>query len=60
MNDDWLEGRHMEMTTLEKCCDILDYMRVPITASDRKHGQYPYYGANGVQIMFLAIFLMMI
>lgn len=50
----------MEMTTLEKCCDILDYMRVPITASDRKHGQYPYYGANGVQIMFLAIFLMMI
>lgn len=39
----------MEMTLLEDCCDILDSMRVPITAKDRKKGQYPYYGANGVQ-----------
>jgi type I restriction enzyme S subunit len=30
-------------------CDILDSKRVPITASDRKKGIYPYYGANGVQ-----------
>ena len=30
-------------------CEILDSMRVPITASDRKPGPYPYYGANGVQ-----------
>lgn len=39
----------MEMMLLENCCDILDSMRVPITAKDRKKGPYPYYGANGVQ-----------
>ena len=26
-----------------------DSMRVPITASDREEGDYPYYGANGIQ-----------
>ena len=35
--------------TVEDCCEILDSMRVPITASDRKSGIYPYYGANGIQ-----------
>ena len=39
----------MEMIFLEDCCDILDYMRIPITASERIEGEYPYYGANGVQ-----------
>ena len=39
----------MEYLLLEECCDILDSMRVPITASDRKTGLYPYYGANGIQ-----------
>ncbi len=39
----------MEMMLLKDCCDILDSMRVPITAKDRKKGPYPYYGANGVQ-----------
>ena len=39
----------MEMMLLEDCCDILDSMRVLITAKDRKKGPYPYYGANGVQ-----------
>lgn len=34
---------------LEDCCEILDSMRVPITASDRIEGPYPYYGANGIQ-----------
>ena len=34
---------------VEDCCEILDSMRVPITASDREEGEYPYYGANGVQ-----------
>lgn len=37
------------MMLLEDCCDVLDSMRVPITAKDRKKGPYPYYGANGVQ-----------
>ena len=39
----------MEKMYLEECCDILDSMRIPITASDRKEGPYPNYGANGVQ-----------
>ena len=34
---------------VEECCDILDSQRVPVTASDRTSGIYPYYGANGVQ-----------
>ena len=39
----------MDMLLLEDCCDILDSQRVPITAADRKKGEYPYYGANGIQ-----------
>ena len=38
-----------EMVPIEDCCDILDSQRIPITASERKAGIYPYYGANGVQ-----------
>ena len=38
-----------KMVKLEEVCEILDSMRVPVTASDRKSGIYPYYGANGVQ-----------
>lgn len=30
-------------------CDILDSKRIPITASQRIKGIYPYYGANGIQ-----------
>ncbi|MBP1761258.1 MAG: restriction modification system dna specificity domain [Firmicutes bacterium] len=37
------------MVRLEDVCEILDYMRVPVTASARKSGIYPYYGANGIQ-----------
>ncbi len=40
---------NMRMVNLEDCCEILDSMRIPITASDRKGGKYPYYGANGIQ-----------
>lgn len=39
----------MEHIAIEECCDILDSRRIPITASDRMSGPYPYYGANGVQ-----------
>lgn len=39
----------MNMMLLEDCCEILDSMRVPITAADREEGEYPYYGANGIQ-----------
>lgn len=37
------------MAKLGDVCEILDSKRVPITASERKEGPYPYYGANGVQ-----------
>ena len=37
------------MAKLEDVCEILDNRRIPITAKDRVAGQYPYYGANGVQ-----------
>ena len=39
----------MNVMLLEDCCEILDNLRVPITASERKSGPYPYYGANGIQ-----------
>ncbi|MBE5880623.1 MAG: restriction endonuclease subunit S, partial [Lachnospiraceae bacterium] len=39
----------MDKVYIEDCCEILDSMRVPITASDREDGDYPYYGANGIQ-----------
>lgn len=39
----------MDMMFIEDCCQILDSMRVPITASNREEGEYPYYGANGIQ-----------
>lgn len=39
----------MDMMYLEDCCEILDSMRVPITAAERDEGEYPYYGANGIQ-----------
>jgi type I restriction enzyme S subunit len=36
---------------VEQCCDILDSMRVPVNAEDRdkRIGEIPYYGANGLQ-----------
>lgn len=39
----------MKYVSLETVCDILDSQRVPITASERNKGKYPYYGANGIQ-----------
>ena len=35
--------------SLEECCSILDKRRKPITKSAREAGEYPYYGANGIQ-----------
>ena len=34
---------------LGEVCDILDSQRKPVTKKDRKEGQYPYYGATGIQ-----------
>lgn len=37
-----------EKVKLETLVEILDSKRRPITKSDRKPGQYPYYGATGI------------
>ena len=34
---------------LEDCCNILDRKRRPVTKAVREAGEYPYYGANGIQ-----------
>ena len=39
----------VEFMPLEKCCNILDNKRKPVTKSAREVGDYPYYGANGIQ-----------
>lgn len=49
----------MDSMKLEDCCEILDSQRVPITGSDRTSGDYPYYGANGIQDYVDDLFLMM-
>ena len=41
--DDW------EQRKLSDIADRFDNLRVPITASERKSGDTPYYGANGIQ-----------
>jgi len=38
-----------EKVKLEDICEILDHKRIPVTASERKSGIHPYYGANGIQ-----------
>ena len=35
-------------TTIDRLSINLDSKRVPITKSDRKSGEYPYYGASGI------------
>jgi type I restriction enzyme S subunit len=39
----------VEFCPLEQCCNILDRKRKPVTKSAREAGDYPYYGANGIQ-----------
>ena len=50
----------MKKMLLEDCCEILDSMRVPITAANRQEGPYPYYGANGIQDYVVDLFSTMI
>ncbi|WP_423204881.1 restriction endonuclease subunit S [Pseudomonas kribbensis] len=42
------QGDGWKINTLDKVSKNLDSRRVPITKSDRKSGEYPYYGASGV------------
>ena len=39
----------VEIRCLEDCCNLLDKKRKPITKAAREAGEYPYYGANGIQ-----------
>ena len=39
----------VEFKTLGEVCEILDANRKPVTKSQRASGEYPYYGANGIQ-----------
>lgn len=39
----------VEFRKLERCCNILDKKRKPVTKAAREAGEYPYYGANGIQ-----------
>ena len=39
----------VEYKKLGEVCEILDSQRKPVTKKDRTAGQYPYYGANGIQ-----------
>ncbi len=38
-----------EVKKLGDVCEILDYLRKPVTKKDRREGIYPYYGASGIQ-----------
>ena len=38
-----------EYKKLGEVCEVLDKLRKPVTKSDRVTGQYPYYGATGIQ-----------
>ena len=39
--------------------NILDNRRIPLSAREReqRHGEYPYYGAQGISIMLMTIYL---
>lgn len=39
----------VEFKQLERCCTVLDNKRKPIKKTEREAGEYPYYGANGIQ-----------
>lgn len=39
----------VEYRKLEDCCTVLDKKRSPVTKAAREAGEYPYYGANGIQ-----------
>ncbi|MCQ2211924.1 MAG: restriction endonuclease subunit S, partial [Paludibacteraceae bacterium] len=41
--------QNWEYKKLGDVCDILDSRRKPVTKSNRRAGQYPYYGATGIQ-----------
>lgn len=47
--DALLKNEKVEWKRLGEVCEILDFKRKPIKKSKRVFGEYPYYGANGIQ-----------
>ncbi len=43
-----LDAEHWPVRTIDQISTNLDSKRVPITKSDRKAGEFPYYGASGI------------
>lgn len=39
----------VEFKPLGDVCEILDSLRKPVSRGKRRSGEYPYYGANGIQ-----------
>ncbi|MCB9174157.1 MAG: restriction endonuclease subunit S [Flavobacteriales bacterium] len=37
-----------KIESINDLCEILNNIRKPVTSSDRKSGEYPYYGASGI------------
>jgi type I restriction enzyme S subunit len=48
LNEVFNQTEGWNVTTLDQVSSNLDSKRVPITKSDRKSGEYPYYGASGI------------
>ena len=46
---DKMDKSKWEYKKLGEVCEVLDKFRKPVTKSDRVAGQYPYYGATGIQ-----------
>ena len=44
-----LKNTKIEWKKIGEVCEILDHKRFPIKKENRISGQYPYYGANGIQ-----------
>lgn len=45
---EFVKDEGWEMKSVGYLCDILNNFRKPITGSNRKKGDYPYYGASGI------------
>lgn len=43
-----IQGKGWVVKTVDQISTNLDSKRIPITKSDRKSGEYPYYGASGI------------
>lgn len=45
---EFVKDEGWEIKSVGYLCDILNNLRKPITGSNRKKGNYPYYGASGI------------